>query len=233
MHFNKINISINMEIREDKKMKKLFLIFGLLSVFILSGLAVHAKTNYLHSITLEKNNGGYNIILKSDDFTKVIRRVTSENELVLELTGIKSSDTVNALYKGTNDVDNLIIENNSPNKLKIYITAPNIANSSVFIEPEGGKSALTGEDFPYKKAIWAVFALIIFAGICKRSVKRSIADNNILIKKDIKDREIEMYRRYRKNFEEENSKVNNAARMRTVLKNIDRKIDERLMTSIK
>lgn len=214
-------------------MKRMFLIFGLLIGIILAGLKVYAKTNHLHSIVLEKNNSGYNIILQSDEIAKVVRRFVSNDEIVLELNGITSSDTVNALYKGTNEVDNLVIENTSPNKLKIYVTAPNISSSSVFVEPEFGGSVPAGESFPIKKTAWSILAMAILVMIYVNSRKQSVKTCNTLIKKDIKDREIELYRRYRKNFEEESLNSNKITRMRTMLKKIDRKIDERLMTSIK
>lgn len=214
-------------------MKRMFLIFGLLIAIILTGLRVNAKANHLHSIVLEKNNSGYNVILQSDEVAKVVRRFVSNDEIVLELSGITSSDTVNALYKGTNDVDNLIIENTSFNKMKIYITAPNISSSSVLVEPQFGSGVLTGEGFPTNKIIWTIMALVIVGIIYRSSRRKSVEDNGTLIRRDIKDREIELYRRYRKNFEEESLNSNKITKMRTMLKKIDRKIDERLMSSIK
>ena len=89
-------------------MKKIFLIFGFLIAFACTSLSVLANSNYLHTITLEKNNTGYNVLLSSDKMAKVTKKTPSENELVLELSGITSSDTVNALYKGTNNIDSLV-----------------------------------------------------------------------------------------------------------------------------
>ena len=78
-------------------MKKIFLIFGFLITFVITCSLVYASGNYLHTITLEKNNIGYNVILGSDSLAKVSKKSPSDNELVLELSGITSSDTVNAL----------------------------------------------------------------------------------------------------------------------------------------
>ena len=119
-------------------MKKLFLIFGFLITFALTSVAAFANSNYLHTITLERNNTGYNIILGSDKMAKVIKKSPSEREMVLELSGITSSDTVNALYKGTNNIDSLVVENIAPNKLNIYITADNINDSTIIMEPSNG-----------------------------------------------------------------------------------------------
>lgn len=211
-------------------MKKLFFIFVFL---ITTALSVSANSNYLHSVTVEKNNTGYNIILNSDKMAKVSKATPSSNELVLELSGISSSDTVNALYKGTNSIDNLVIENTGLNKLKLSITAPNISNSSIFIEQSDGSSNIVGESFPLDKALWIVFVMAIFAVIFNISKKISEEDSKILIKQDIKDREIEMYRRYRRDLDSLSMQSLKEMRMRNMLKKIDRKIDERLMSSIK
>lgn len=215
-------------------MKKIFLIFGFLITFSFTGLTVNAKANYLHTVTLEKNNTGYNVILGSDKIAKVTKKTPSENELILELNGITSSDTVNALYKGTNNIDGLVIENIAPNKLKIYITAENIKNSSIIMNPAIGESTIVGETIPIEKVLWIGFVLALFAVIFKVSKNISEEDNKILIKKDIKDREIELYRKYRNELEKSTSiHSNKDVRMKKMLKKIDRKIDERLTSSIK
>ena len=69
-------------------MKRLFLIFTFLITFAISNITAQAAENSLHTITLEKNNSGYNIILGSDKVAKVIKKTPSENELIMELTCI-------------------------------------------------------------------------------------------------------------------------------------------------
>lgn len=214
-------------------MKKGFILFGFLITFILSGLAAFASGNYLHTITLEKSNTGYNVILGSDSMAKVMKKTPSDNELVLELSGITSSDTVNALYKGTNSIDGLVVENIDSNKLKITVNAENIKNSTVIINPINGQSAIVGESLPVDKVLWIGFVMALLAVIVKVSKKLTEEDDRILIKKDIKNREIELYRRYR-NEMVTNPSINNRQdmRMKRMLKKIDRKIDERLTSSI-
>lgn len=215
-------------------MKKLFLIFGFLITFALTSVAAFANSNYLHTITLERNNTGYNIILGSDKMAKVIKKSPSEREMVLELSGITSSDTVNALYKGTNNIDSLVVENIAPNKLNIYITADNINDSTIIMEPSNGEAAIVGETVPLEKTLWIIFVLALFAVIFKVSKDISEEDNKILIKKDIKDREIELYKQYRNEILS-NPSINSHKnmRMRRMLKKIDRKIDERLTSIIR
>ena len=92
-------------------MKRIILILTFLITFAFSTLAVTAAGNNLHTITLEKNNTGYNIVLGSDKIAKVVKKTPANNELIMEITGITSSETVNAIYKGTNSIEGLIIEN--------------------------------------------------------------------------------------------------------------------------
>lgn len=214
-------------------MKKIFLILGFLIAFIITGLNVSAKANQLHSITLERNNGSYNIILDTDSLSKVTRKIVSDNEIVLELFGITSSDTVNALYKGSGAIDNLVIEHAGLNKLKIYVSAPNVKSATVIMQPVAGEETLVGETFPVDKAIWSVFVLAILGVVVKRSIKRTNEDNKISIKRDIKDREIALYRQYRRSLDEGVSLQSKDAKIKNILKKIDRKIDERLSMSIK
>ena len=165
---------------------------------------------------------------------KVSKKTPSENELVLELNGITSSDTVNALYKGTNNIDSLVVENTAPNKLKIYISADNIKNTTVIMEPQNGTETIVGETIPLDKTLWVVFVMALFCVIFKISKDISEEDNRLLIRKDIKDREIEMYKRYRNELVTNPSiRPHQDIRMRKMLKKIDRKIDERLTASIK
>lgn len=215
-------------------MKKLFLIFTFLITFMFSNLAANAAENHLHTITLEKNDSGYNIILGSDNIVKVVKKTPSENELILELSGITSSETVNALYKGTNSIDGLVIENSAPNKLKIHVSADNIKNSTVMIEPINGETTIVGETVPMDKILWVVCVLAMFAVIFKISKDISEEDQKILIKKDIKEREIQLYRKYRSEaYSNPIIEHANDMRMRKMLKKIDRKIDERLTSVIK
>lgn len=209
-------------------MKKTFLILGFLIAFVFMGLNVAARANQLHTITFEKNNGSYNIILDTDSISKVSRKVLSDNEIELQLFGVTSSDTVNALYKGSDTIDNLIIENAGLNKLKVYISAPNIKSSSVIMNPADGAQTLVGESFPVDKAIWTLFVLAVLCVVVSRSIKRTNEENSLLIKKDIKDREIALYRQYRKSMDEGTSISPKNPNMQNILKKIDRRIDERL-----
>jgi hypothetical protein len=214
-------------------MKRTFLILGFLITLLLTCSLCKANANQLHTITLEKTNGSYNIILDTDSISKVTKKVISDNEIVLNLSGISSTDTINALYKGNTTIDNLVIENAGLNKLKIYISAANIKSASVLMQPNNGTRTLVGESFPVQKAIWSIFVLTILGYVIKCSIVRTKEENSLLIKRDIKDREIALYKKYKQNIDEEMSLPYKDARLKNMLNKIDRKIDERLSMSAK
>lgn len=209
-------------------MKKIFIIFSLFMAVLLFEGPAKAGANQLHTIKFEKHDSSYNIILDVDTISKVNKKILSENELVLELSNITASDTVNALYKSTESIDNLVIENTGKNKLNIYITAPNVKYSSVIMEPQSGQLTLVGEAFPVDKVIWGVFFLGVLIAVINRTVKRTVEDNNLLIKRDIKAREIALYKQYRNSLNDNISLHSKDTKVHNMLKKIDRKIDERL-----
>lgn len=222
-----------MWIREDTKLKKLFFIFTFLIVFMSADMAAHAAGNYLHTITLEKNDTAYNIILGTDRVAQVTKKSPSDNRLILELKAVSSDETVNAVYKGSNNIDGLVIENAGTNKLRIHITADNIKNSTIMIEPINGVTTIVGENLPIDKIIWVIFVMALFCVIFKFSKDIAEEDDKLHIKKDIKDREIEMYKKYRNEFNLSPEIIGKDVRMKKIMKKIDRKIDERLTSSIR
>lgn len=190
-------------------MKRIILILG---IFLL-GLGAQASENLLHTIVLEGTDDGYNVILKTDSMPEVKKTIKNNNNLTLDIKGIKASDAVNAVYKSTNDVNGLIVENISPNELKVYINAKDISRATVMAQSNSTPPVIISERFPLEKVLWS-FAVLGILLIVVRSAK-AITDyeNSILIKKDIKDREIELYRNFQKelaNMPKINCKINNA-----------------------
>lgn len=214
-------------------LKRLFLIFTFLITFVFSIQQANAADNYLRTVTLEKGNTGYNIILGADKMAKVTKKTPSENEIIIEMKDIKSSETVNAVYKGTTSIDGLVIENSSYDRLKIYISADNIKYSTVIMDPADGTPLIVGESVPLDKILWIMCVLALFTVVFKVAKDLSEEDDKILIKKDIKDREIQLYRKYRSQMMVNPSiDASQSLKMRRMLKKIDRKIDERLTSVI-
>lgn len=192
-------------------MKKIFL---LLTTLIFVGLSAHAtQMNYLHTIVLEGTDDGYNLVLNSDSIPTVNKSVKGSDKIVLTLKDVTASDNLNAIYRGTSDINSLVIETVSAYEIKIYIQAKNIVNSTILAKTSDGNQTIISERFPVEKLIWTLCVLGILVLLFKSA--KSVADyeNSIVIKKDIKDREIELYRNFQKELHgmpKINSKINNA-----------------------
>ena len=91
-----------------------------------------------------------------------------------------------------------------------------------------GENNMVSEEYPLNKTLWSIFVLLVFGVIFSACKKEVIEENKVGIRKDIKEREIALYRQYRKNFEENPNINQENMKMRSMIKKIDRKIGERL-----
>ena len=192
-------------------MKKIFL---LISIFLFFGISTQAaQVNYLNTIVLEGTDDGYNIVLNSDSIPDVRKTTKGSDKIILTLKDITAADNLNAIYRGTTDVNSLVIETVSAYEIKIYIQAKNIVSSTIMAKTPAGGPVIISERFPVEKLAWSVCVLGLLAFLFKSA--KSVADyeNSIVIKKDIKDREIELYKSFQKELQgmpKINSKINNA-----------------------
>lgn len=175
-------------------MKRIFLTLTILFL----GLAVQASENFLHTVVLEGTDDGYNIILKSDELPQVKKSIKGNDNIVLDVKGITTSAAVNAIYKSTNTVNSLIVENVANDELKIYIQAKDISKATIMAQTKSGEPVILSERFPLEKVLWSFAVLVILAGLAKSAKSITDYENSLVIKKDIKDREIELYRNFQK-----------------------------------
>ena len=177
------------------------------------GLAVSASENYLRTVVVEGTDDGYNIILKTDALPEIKKTVKGSDNVILDVKGITTSASVNAIYKSTANVNGLIVENISDDELKIYIQSKDIAKATILAQTSNGEPAILSERFPAEKVLWSAAVLVILAMLVKSAKTIADYENSILIKKDIKDREIELYRNFQKelaSMPKINCKINNA-----------------------
>lgn len=192
-------------------MKKIFL---LITTLLFLGISAHAtQVNYLHTIVLEGTDDGYNIVLNSDSLPDVRRSTKGSDKIILTVKDVTASDNLNAIYRGTNDVSSLVIETVSAYEVKIYIQAKNVVNSTIMAKTSVDGPVIISERFPIEKLVWSLCVLGLLGFLFKSA--KSVADyeNSIVIKKDIKDREIELYRNFQKELQgmpKINAKINNA-----------------------
>lgn len=175
-------------------MKRLILLFTIL----LFGLNVQAADNYLHTIVLEGTDDGYNIVLKADSMPEVQKSIKGSDNLVLDVKGISTSNAVNAIYKSTTDVNGLVIENVASDELKVYINAKNISKATVMAQIGSESPVILSERFPVEKVLWTVAVLGILVMLVRSAKAITDYENSLVIKKDIKDREIELYRSFQR-----------------------------------
>lgn len=175
-------------------MKRIFLTLTILFL----GLAVQASENFLHTVVLEGTDDGYNIILKSDELPQVKKSIKGNDNIVLDVKGITTSAAVNAIYKSTNDVNSLIVENVANDELKIYVQAKDISKATIMAQTKSGEPVILSERFPLEKVLWSFAVLVILAMLAKSAKSITDYENSLVIKKDIKDREIELYRNFQK-----------------------------------
>lgn len=170
----------------------------LLITFLFLGLAVQASENYLHTIVLEGTDDGYNIVLKTDSLPNIKKSIKNNDNLVLDVKGITTSTAVNAIYKGTSDVNGLVVENVAEDELKVYIQAKDIVKATILAQTANGEPVILSERFPVEKVLWSIAVLGILGMLIKSAKAITDYENSLVIKKDIKDREIELYRNFQK-----------------------------------
>lgn len=175
-------------------MKRIFLLFTILCI----GLAVNATENYLHTVIIEGTDDGYNIILKSDSLPEVKKTTRGSDNIVLDVKGITTSSSVNAIYKSTADVSGLIVENVADDQLKVYIQAKDIDKATILAQLPSGTPVILSERFPTEKILWTLAVIGILIAVVKSAKTITDYENSIVIKKDIKDREIELYRNFKR-----------------------------------
>ena len=162
-------------------MKRIFLTLTILFF----GLAVQASENFLHTVVLEGTDDGYNIILKSDELPQVKKSIKGNDNIVLDVKGITTSAAVNAIYKSTNDVNSLIVENVANDELKIYVQAKDISKATIMAQTKSGEPVILSERFPLEKVLWSFAVLVILAVLAKSAKSITDYENSLVIKKDI------------------------------------------------
>ncbi len=179
-------------------MKKLFLI---LTIFMLTIGSAIAGDNFLNTVILEGAENGYNIILRSDNLAGVKRIQNGKDKLTLEIKGLTASNSLSTLYRNTSDANSVIVENAGANAVKIHINAKNAANSNIIFDTPASSPIVVSDTISRNMLIWSALAFIIISSIFLMS--KNIKDDpqeeiTEALQKNMRDREIEMYRNYRK-----------------------------------
>lgn len=182
----------------ERKMKKLVLVF---TALILGLNAAFAGDNFLNTVILEGSDGGYNVILRTDEIASVKKTVNSNNKITLDVKGVTSSNSISTLYKNTSQANTIIVENVGSNAVKIQINADNIANSNIIFDTPASAPVVVSDSVSHNTIVWSIIAFIALFTVFAKS--RSIKEDSSkvireAIEKDLRDREIQMYKTYKK-----------------------------------
>lgn len=96
-----------------------------------------------------KDNYSYKIILKTDKDVPVEKFTTADDKIVIELKNTKSANSVNTVYNNTPEIDNVIVQSASKDRVRVFIEGLNISSSKVILDSRNATLDLTeDENFP-------------------------------------------------------------------------------------
>ncbi len=179
-------------------MKKLLILF---SILILNAAAVFASDNLLNTVILEGTENGYNIVLRSDSIAAVKRVISSDDKLTLDIKGLTSSDKLSTIYKNTSAANSVIVENAGNSEVKIHIQAKDIVKANIIFDTPASAPVVVSDSVSKDVIGWSALAFVVLCFIFAKS--KNIADNpeeeiEEAIRKNMRDREIAMYKNYKK-----------------------------------
>ncbi len=170
----------------------------ILIVMYFTGLCAFAASNYLNAVVLEGTDNSYNIVLRSDQRTKIKKTVQASDRITLTLKGITAADNISTLYKDTAQVNSLVVENSGNGELKIYVQAPGIDKANVVFEnPDSTPIAVDVNSLFAKLLCITMLGGMIFIGV-KSTRTLNSHTYEPYYKRNIKDRELELYRNFKR-----------------------------------
>ena len=162
-----------------------------------------AADNYLNTVILEGSESGYNVILRTDALANVRRIPEGENKLTLEVKGVRASNSLTTFYRNTSADNSVIVENSGNNTVKIHLNAKNAADANIIFDTPASSPIVVSDTVSRDMLLWSALAFVVLSGMFFMS--KNIKDDpqkdiEEALQKNMRDREIEMYRNYRKEF---------------------------------
>lgn len=179
-------------------MKKLIILF---TIFILSISGAFASDNLLNTVILEGTGSGYNVVLRSDGIAAVKRIISSDNKLTLDIKGLTSANNLSTIYKNTSNANSVIVENVGNNEVKIHIQAKDIVKANIIFDTPASAPIVVSDKVSNDAIAWSALAFVVLCFIFAKS--KNIKDDPHeeiaeAIQKNMRDREIAMYKSYKK-----------------------------------
>ncbi len=180
-------------------MKKILL--TILTILLTAYSSVFAADNFLNTVILEGTGNGYNIILRSDAVASVKRTVENSNKIVLDIKGLTSADNISTIYKNTSAANGVIVENINNNMIRIYVQGKDISKANIIFDTPASAPVVVGDKVSNNAICWSIFAGIILCFIFAKSREIKVdprAKAKEAVQKNMREREIAMYKNYRK-----------------------------------
>lgn len=186
-------------IREIRTMKKTLLTIVTLLFTTFSG--AFAAENFLNTVILEGTGNTYNVILRSDAAAMVKRVVENNNKITLEIKGLTSSDNISTLYRNTSAANGVIVENVGSNAIRIHVQGKNIASANIIFDTPATAPIVVTDKVSKNTIGWSLFALAVLCFMFAKSREIKVdprAKAREAMQKSMRDREIAMYKNYRR-----------------------------------
>lgn len=163
--------------------------------------ALAANDNFLNAVVLEGTDSGYNIILRSDAVASVKRVVENSNKIVLDIKGLTSSDDISTVYKNTSSANGVIVENIGNNSIRVQVQGKNISSANVIFDTPASAPIVVTDKVSKRTVGWSATALVLLCFIFAKSRDIKVdtrAKVREAVQKNMRDREIAMYKNYRR-----------------------------------
>ena len=215
-------------------MRKLILI---ITIFLVTAISAFASDNFLNTVVLEGTDNGYNVILRSDNIASVKRTVDGTGKLTLDIKGVSAGNNLTTMYKNTSNANSVIVEDSGANSVRVHINGENVANANVIFDTPASSPVVVTDSISKNTILWSIAAFIALSSIflMSKNIKDDPhADIVDAIQKNMRDREIEMYKNYRKelltvpsiDYKIRNPRVKEAIRRADTIRHLQRVVNK-------
>jgi len=183
----------------EKIMKKILL--TIITILFTTFSGAFAADNFLNTVILEGTGNTYNIILRSDAAAAVKRVVENDNKITLEIKGLTSSENISTLYKNTSSANGVIVENVGNNAIRVHVQGKNISSANIIFDTPATAPIVVTDQVSKNTIGWSLLAGAILCFMFAKSREIKVdprAKAKEAMQKSMRDREIAMYKNYRR-----------------------------------
>jgi hypothetical protein len=212
-------------------MRNLFL--AIMTMMFMSVCQVFAADNFLNAVVLEGTGSGYNVILRSDAIAAVKRTVENPDKIILSIKGLTLSDNLTTLYRNTSSTNGIVVENTGNKEVQIQIQGNGVSKSNIIFDSPASAPVIVPDKISRKTIGWSVFALLALCMLFAKSKNIKVESREKIdaaVRKKMRDREIAMYKNYRRelltkpsiDYKIKNPRIQQAIRQADTIRHLQR-----------